>query len=773
MKQMRFILSILFILSSFYGLAQKQVWRDYFSYNNVSQLSVGDDEVFGATENAILIFNTKTSSVETISSIQGLRVQKVTALHYSEKFKKLFVGNEDGTIQIVNRSNGKISFVDDIFNKNSLSPELKRINSFLEFKGELYVATNYGISVINLNNNEFLDTFFIGDQGGNEKVFQVAVVGNWIFAATEKSGLKRAEVNNPNLVDYKQWSVYDYSKWIGVCSVGEMLIGVKDDNAMYVLKLSGFESFGSLESDFKNIVRSKNHVTISSTSETKVYSLDLKFVGEIERSNIQSAVFLNDFVYIGVPDSGLLQFSLNNPNNPSHLTPEGPLNNRVFSLLSTENGMWMIFGGYSNSYNPHNPNLGSYGLSRYSGKRGWEHIGYDKLRGARALSKAKLHPRNQDQLFVSSFHSGLLQIDLNESDLSRSEVTLYDSENTGSNGLEKLDPILHEVDPDYVSVRVNGPAFDRDGTIWLTNSMVYNTLKQRMNNGDWNSYSFGNRLQDVEFSSFGVPLIDRNDTKWIPSYKDGLIGFNEKKGNKVLILNSNAISGNLPDNDVRSIAIDKNNQMWIGTYKGLRILSNPDRFLNDGQLQTNSIVIMQDGLAEELFYQQDISKIRVDGANNKWVAVVDAGVFLVSPNGQKTIYHFTKENSPLPNNIVNDIDINEKTGEVFFATDSGVVSFIGNATEGTSGYGNVIAYPNPVRPEFLGDVKITGLMDKSNVKIADVEGNLVFETTSQGGTVVWDTYSFSGRKVKSGVYLIFVSSQDGAEKTVKKLMIIR
>lgn len=773
MKQMRFILNILFVLSPFFCLAQKQVWKDYFSYNNVSQLSAGNDEVFGATENAILIFNTKKSSIETISSIQGLRMQKVSALHYSEKFKKIIIGNEDGTIQIVNRSNGKIHFIDDIFNKNSLSPELKKINSFLEFKGELYIATNYGISVLNLNNNEFLDTFFIGDQGENEKVYQVAVVGNWIYAATEKRGLKRAEVNNPNLVDYKQWSVYDYSKWLGICSVGGKLVGVKDDNSLNVLKLNGFESFDILESDFRNIVQSNTHVVISSRTEAKVYNLDLQHAGDIDRNHIRSAVYLNDFVYLGVQDSGFLQFSLSNPNNPSHLTPEGPLNNRVFSLLSTENGMWMIFGGYSNSYNPHNPDLGAYGLSRYSRNKGWEHIGYDKLKGARALSNAKLHSRNQNQLFVSSFHSGLLQIDLNEGDLSRSEVSLYDSGNTGPNGLEKLDPLIHGVDPDYVSVRVNGPAFDRDGAIWVTNSMVYNTLKQRVSNGEWNSYSFGNRLQDVALSSFGAPLIDRNDTKWIPSYKDGLIGYNEKKGNKVIILNSNSISGNLSDNNVRSIAIDKNNQMWIGTYKGLRILPNLDRVLNEGQLQTNSIVIMQDGLAEELFYQQDISKIKVDGANNKWVAVVDAGVFLVSANGQETIYHFTKENSPLPNNIINDIDINEKTGEVFFATDSGVVSFIGNATEGTSDYGNVIAYPNPVRPEFLGDVKITGLMDKSNVKIADVEGNLVYESTSQGGTVVWNTYSFSGRKVQSGVYLIFISSEDGAEKTVKKLMIIR
>lgn len=770
---MRFILYIIFFLGTFVSYSQSQVWKDYFSYNSVSQLSVGTEEVFGATENAILIFNTKTASIETLGSVQGLKMQRVTALHYSDKFKKLIIGNEDGTIQVVNRNTGKIHFIDDIHNKSSLAPELKRINNFSEFKGELYIATNYGISVLNLNNNEFLDTFFIGNQGGNEKVYQVAVVGSWIYAATENSGLKRAAVNNPNLVDYNQWSVFDYGKWIGISSLDATLVGVKDDQSLYALGLTGFESFGSLESEFKSLKSTATHIVVSGVSEVKVYNAALNLLGEIKRSGTQSAVFLNDFVYLGTQSQGLLQYALHNPETPSNLSPEGPLSNRVFSLLSTDKGMWMVFGGYSSSYNPHNLNLGAYGLSRISHDRGWQHINYGKLEGARALAKATLHPRNKEQLFVSSFHSGLLHIDLDESTLSRSEVVLYDAENTGVGGLEKLDPLTHGVSEDYVSVRINGPAFDSDGNAWMTNSMVYNTLKMKTPTNEWRSFSFANRLQDVELSSFGAPLIDRNGTKWVPSYKDGLIGFNEKKGNKVAIINASAVSGNLPDNDVRSIAIDKNNQMWIGTYKGLRILPNPDRFLSDVPLQTNAIVIVQDGLAEELFYQQNISKIKVDGANNKWVAVADAGVFLVSANGQETKYHFTKENSPLPNNTVNDIAIDERTGEVFFATDSGVVSFVGNATEGTASYGNVIAYPNPVRPEFMGEVKITGLMDKSNVKIADVEGNLVFETTSQGGTVAWDTYSFSGRKVSSGVYLIFVSSPEGTEKTVKKLMIIR
>jgi ligand-binding sensor domain-containing protein len=219
--------------------------------------------------------------------------------------------------------------------------------------------------------------------------------------------------------------------------------------------------------------------------------------------------------------------------------------------------------------------------------------------------------------------------------------------------------------------------------------------------------------------------------------------------------------------------VDNRNQLWIGTKKGLRVLSNVSAFLTEDQMTTNSIIILDNGLAQELMYEQFITDIVVDGANNKWIGTADSGVFLVSPNGQETKYHFTTNNSPLPSNTINDIDINSTTGEVFIATTKGLISFKGTATKANEDLNNVYVYPNPVRPEYEGTVKIAGLLDKANVKITDVEGNLVYETTSEGGTIEWDTTAFGKYKVASGVYLIFVAAQDGIETKVKKVMIIR
>jgi hypothetical protein len=102
-----------------------------------------------------------------------------------------------------------------------------------------------------------------------------------------------------------------------------------------------------------------------------------------------------------------------------------------------------------------------------------------------------------------------------------------------------------------------------------------------------------------------------------------------------------------------------------------------------------------------------------------------------------------------------------------------MVSFKGTSTKPSDSLEDVYVYPNPVRPGFEGTVKISGLTSKANIKITDIEGNLVHEEISEGGTIEWDTRAFGKYKVASGVYMIFISSEDALDSTVKKVMIIR
>ncbi|MBL4887362.1 MAG: T9SS type A sorting domain-containing protein, partial [Flavobacteriaceae bacterium] len=268
--------------------------------------------------------------------------------------------------------------------------------------------------------------------------------------------------------------------------------------------------------------------------------------------------------------------------------------------------------------------------------------------------------------------------------------------------------------------------------------------------------------------------ISREGFIFFGTNRNGLIGYNP--GNSVfnkIVAGSN--EGELPDfSSVRALAFDKNNLLWVGTSKGLRVLFGIGPFFETASNpKAQPIIILEEGIPQELLFQQALTDIKVDGANKKWVATATSGVFYLSPDGQETIHHFTKKNSPLPSNNVQDIAIDPDSGLVYFATLNGLVAFKGSATAPRDNLSAVRAFPNPVRPGFLGNVTIDGLTRNANIKITDIEGNLVYETTSLGGSVLWDTTAFGKYRVASGVYFVLITGEDAEETKVAKIMIIR
>ena len=196
-------------------------------------------------------------------------------------------------------------------------------------------------------------------------------------------------------------------------------------------------------------------------------------------------------------------------------------------------------------------------------------------------------------------------------------------------------------------------------------------------------------------------------------------------------------------------------------------------FDENANIDTQPIIILEDGVPQELLFELTITDIEVDGANNKWISTASSGVFYLSPNGQETLLQFNIENSPLPSNNVQDIAIDSFSGVVYFATVNGLVAFNGTSTAPRDNLEGVYAFPNPVRPGFTGNVTIDGLTANANVKITDISGNLVFETTSEGGSVLWDTTAFGNYRVASGVYLVIITGEDALETKVSKIMVVR
>ncbi|MDX6180720.1 T9SS type A sorting domain-containing protein [Flavobacterium sp. Fl-77] len=745
-----------------FGFAQNKLsWQGYFSFNEIKDISEGATAVFAASENALFSKNATSNLLTTTTTVEGLSGQTISAVYHSEAFKKTIVGYENGLLIVINETDGTLLKKVDIINKQ-LPSNLKKINHFMEHNGLVYVSCDFGIVQFNLTTSQFGDTYFIGENGVEISVKQTAFFNGFIFAATS-SGIRRANSTSPNLIDFSQWPAINNGEWSSIETLDAELIAINTTGNIHRYNSNTFVGFLQLQQPSIDMRAVNNSLFITTPNTIFVYNNQMVLSRQIsntqvlsDKLNFSCATFVDDLIYIGTKENGLFSGTLSSGSVFENNTPKGPTRNNIFSVDVTPNSLWAVYGDYDLFYNPYN--LDSYGISKYSNSA-WLNIPYEEVFDAKSITRIVINPSNENQVYASSFFSGLLKI---ENDV---PTFLFDYTNSG------LETLTTE-GPTYFDVRINGTAFDKSGNLWVTNSRIKNGLKVLRTSGQWQTYPISTILDNPEATNFSNIAIDKNSTKWIGTSKDGVIGFNESL-NTFKKMTFGADAGNLPTTDVRAVAVDTKNQLWIGTTKGLRVLSNVNNFQSENQLKANPIIIVEEDLAQELLYEQFITAIVVDGANNKWIGTADSGVFMVSPNGQETKYHFTINNSPLPSNVVNDIKINSATGEVFIATNKGMVSFKGIATDANDDLSNVYVYPNPVRPGFSGTVKIAGLIDKANVKITDIEGNLVHETTAEGGTIEWDTSAFGKYKVASGVYMIFISAQDGSETKVKKVMIIR
>lgn len=745
-----------------------QFWKGYFSYTEIKDISQSPTVFFAAAENALFSKNLSTNSIKTTNTIDGLSGQTITAMYHSNAFNKTIIGYENGLIIIVNDANGSMTNVVDIIT-NGVNQNLKKINHFMENNGIIYVSCDFGIVQYNLSTLGFGDTYRIGDSGSEIKINQTTIFNGYIYAATS-TGMRRALLVNPNLNDYNQWTQIVSGGFSGIETFGTELIATANGGQVFKYNGTGFNFFTSLPSTALDLRASANYLLITTELNVYVYNQNLSLLLQISSNQIPNTVakftcatIINGIIYIGTTEDGIITTPIVTPTTFTFLSPDGPARNALFAINASTKNLWAVYGGYSSDYNPYTYDfngLNTYGFSKYS-DNGWINTPYSAVLGAKALSKITVNPNNINQVFISSFFSGLLKV---ENDI---PVILYNESNST---LESL--VLNPPNSNYKDIRINGAAFDKSGNLWVGNGWSKNGIKKLTPQGAWSSVNIEPISQRFYENSYGEVVVDKNGTKWMASSYDGVIAYNETR-NMFKKISLGADLGNLPVVDARVVAIDNRNQLWIGTTSGLRVLSAVDRFLTEAQLSSNSIIILENDLAQELLYEQFITDIVVDGANNKWVGTANSGVFQFSPNGQTTLQRFTNSNSPLPSNSINDIDINPTTGEVFFATDKGMVSYKGTATVASSDLSNVNVYPNPVRPEFDGTLKISGLLNKCTVKITDIGGNLVFEEVSEGGTIQWDTTAFGKYKVASGVYMIFISSQDALDTKVKKVMIIR
>ena len=761
-------------------------WIGHFSYLNIKKVVNADTKFYAASENALFSYDLQTNRLSTITTINGLSGELISTLHYSNEYQLLMIGYENGLIEVYSENDQEVLKVVDIVNKVTIPSSQKKINHFNELNSLVYIATDYGISVYNLESLEFGDSYYIGANGSQIQVSQTAIFNNEIYAACgSNSGIKKASLSNSNLTDFQLWSSLGSGDFKAVTVFDSGLYTVNSANTLFEINGTTLTLLSNYSQPVAELNTSNNSLLV--TTNSKVYEYELGFTLTNTYStnpdfdtNFNAALKIDAVVYIGTTDYGVLKSNPLDPSGFDEIHPLGPLKNTVFSLSHGYGNLWVSYGDYSIGFNPYP--LRYYGISNYENSE-WVNTSYDSIRDTTgapvsSLNRISINTFNPNQVYISSYHHGLLDFKKGES------ITLLDDSNSS------LESLVNPDNPNYKSIRISGSTFDRDGNLWVLNSRVNNALKKfNPTSSSWTSYDFSSIIENPfsDENGFSEVVIGPDGTKWIGGLKKGLIGFNETG---MLLKNiSDEDVANLPSTAIKSLALDKNNVLWIGTYRGLRVLYNTSNFFSEDVVRTEPIIILEEGLPKELLAQQFITDIKVDGANNKWVSTADAGVFYLSSSGQNTIYHFTKDNSPLPSNGVNDMALDSDNGVVYFGTNRGLVAFNTGGSNTSASLEDIYVYPNPVRPGFNmaeDKIKIKNISENVNIKITDIEGNLVAEAQSNtnlrykgynleidGGTAYWNGKNLANNTVASGVYVVLFSDFDTFETKVSKIMIIR
>ena len=764
MRSLFFVIVSLFSVNVVYGQIPVGTWRDHFSYNKGIAAAVSSEKIYVASSNGVFWFNPAEGSIEKFSKVNGLTDLGINTIGYSPFHNSLLVGYENGNLDIIHEN--QVVNIPYILEKPMQGS--KSINHFLFLSnGDVLVSTSFGIVVLNVEKAEIKDTYYIGEGGSELVVYQTAEHNGKIFAATSV-GLKSADANDPLIFHYQSWLTESNLPTPGaevkaVVSFNESLIiaestGNNEECNIFANVETGWQQVGATHLYFKSLSVTNSQLSVSTRQAVEVYQSingPVTYVHGYSGFNRYAPNFTvvdsNGGIAIADDNYGLMYRA---GSQWTEICPDGPDNNNVFYVSPFNDEVLVARGARTDSWgNRWYP----FSIHKFS-ENEWSTQSYPDYFDAVRILPNRL---NSNEFFAASWGNGVALF--RDGEL----LEMYGPENSSLQSV---------ISGPYC--RISGLAQDEFGNLWVANGAVANPISVRLVDGTWHGFPYqsqisSDRLSDAMFSPAGHlwVIIPAGGGFFVLNPGENIESASDDDYKKIKLTD---YDGNLLPNEIHSMAFDRDGYLWVGTNEGVLISYNPERIFDSGfYAQRIKIPDVLEEFAVFLLEQEVITSIAVDGGNRKWFGTARSGIYLQSADGTKQIAHFDTQNSPLPSNNIQHLALHPKTGELFIATDKGMVSYRTDSNEPEKVFGKVYAFPNPVRPEYLGDITITGLVEETIVKITDVAGNLVYETRSQGGQATWNGKNFYGERVSTGVYLFFCSSSNGEQSAVGKILFVK
>lgn len=752
-------------------------WRTHFAYNSVTQIAQSENKIFALSEGSLFSVDKEDKSTEFYSKMNGLSDNNILRIDYDAKNKQLLIVYVNGNMDLL--SSGGVINIPDLYNKQMGTS--KTINHILFNGNNAYLSSSFGIMVLNLSKAEISDTYFIGSNGSDVKVLSTAIHEGYIYANSGTT-VYRGVLDDPNLVNFEFWSTLT-----GLPGSGDLIKIADFANKLVLLRGNKLymqdtnQSWVPLFPDISTTDFSvSNNKMIINSGGTSVYIVD----ESLKMNTIQSTGTLSDaefdnnrnLYWLAGNEKGVVSVDATNINNPEikNYQPLGPATNVPWQIKFSGSKMFVVQGGrWASQYerpgyvmiyeNGNWTNLNPSVIKQQTGR--------DPL----DFMNVAVDPSDNNHFFVSSYGTGLYEF----------------KDNAFSKWYTHLNSTLETIVPEdpFNYVRLDGAVYDKVGNLLVVNMNVNAAIKVLMKDGTWKQLTYPHASKPT-LGKITISKLNPNQ-KWIPSirYDPGLLVYDDngtiadQSDDKSVYFsafvypetdNGQTYNVSVSPAVVFEVVEDKNNVVWVGTDLGPFLFYNTSKVFDTGYTCSRVKIPRNDGTgyADYLLQNEKIKAIAIDGANRKWLGTETSGVYLMSENGQETIKHFTTENSPLLSNDIFTIAIHPTTGEVFFGTGRGIVSYQSDALEGGEEFSNVHAYPNPVREGYSGIITITGLVKDTQIKITDINGNLICQTVSNGGLATWDGKDVHGKKVSTGIYLAIGVNGDGTQSTITKIMVI-
>ena len=740
-------------------------WRTHLAYSSVTQVAETSTKVFGLSDGALFAYNKTTQDINIYSKVDGLSDSKVALISYSSDNNVLVIVYDNANIDLLT-NDGHIYNISNI--KDNPLPLNKTINK-VNFSGnKAYLATAYGVSVINLTKHEVSETYLL-----NKSVLSTALFNGYIFAAT-KQGLLAAPLTS-SLIDPNNWTLTNTLSTSDLAVFQNSLVGVVTNIGLYSFTSNTNQLIKS-NTIFTNLFVANNVLVAYGLTQLSYFtSLNQETVVTGTNFNGLSSLDPTTTTWHAASTSGLNQIIKSGQNYAKvtlGLKPQGPFANSPYKMHFSGEKLMVVGGG---AYYDRNSTLG---MMMFFENEQWSYFRLDTIKAqgstVRDLNDIVQDPREAGHYFVTSYGEGVYEF------RNKKLVKIHDHTNSGIEtvNLSFLKGINH-------FDRTYGLCYDKDNNLFVTNCFTNNIVKILSKDGVWSSLNY---TQIANNEAIFDIIQTKNGIFWAlsPWKNPGVFAFNPKStltdqsDDQTSFISSisyldNGAQKTIVPSSFNCFTEDKNSALWIGTDKGPIIFNNTAQAFDANFMGTRIklAATASSPIAGFLLENDNVNAIAVDAANRKWIGTDTNGVYLVSDNGEQTIFHFSEENSPLVSNKILSLAIHPTTGEVFIGTDKGLVSYRNDALINQKSFTEVYASPNPVRPEYEGSITISGLKTETAVKITDTKGNIVFEGTSTESQITWNGRNTVGDRVATGIYLVYASTSDTLESLVTKIMVVK